>query len=527
MSLKKNSKRKIFPILESIFDSVQVVGINPKDVHLYAVAHANKPITFKSIATVHRFDADKDYKPELNAYWSELTCMEWMDSQCTQDFIGVANYRRCFTDEAIRATEEDVLYVPERFYLHQSVSEHWHGCHSPTYKIPNQTLTLARKNKLPLTEEMLSSFWNDNRLHPILMHYGNRELVKRYRDLLFECMLPIWEEHKDEYQHLQGYPQRWLGYLTERIQSAIIINAQHFFGDMKIKEAPMVLVENGKTQPFGGLAPKELLIQDEKGYHHFGQINTKPELEMEDVGAIELLATAVVNGHENLKRHYLSIDHPVERYVVVNNSQRKFPEVTEVLEEIFNNPNPHVHEVVIINNRFNAGYAGAINQIIRQNFDCNYWFITNDDWHVQPGELKRLAARLELDFVGLLCEEGELNGYSAFVMSDELVSKVGLMDENFYPAYCEDNDHRYRMKLAGLSWERYPLKASHVISSTLHSNEEFEKRNQYSFRQNIAYYIEKWGGDRGVEVFQTPFNSGAPIDYFPYRSDRMYSQQWL
>lgn len=503
------------------------MGINPKDIHLYAVAHANKPITFQSVATIHRFNADKDYKPELNTYWSELTCMEWMDLHCTEDFQGVANYRRCFTDEAILSTKEDVLYIPERFYLHQSISEHWHGCHSPTYKIPNQTLELARQNKLPLTEEMLSSFWNGNRLHPILMHYGNKDLVKKYRNLLFECMLPIWEAYKDEYQYLQGYPQRWLGYLTERIQSALIINSDYFFADLKIEEAPMVLVEDGQVKPFGGLAPQELLVQDEKGYHHFMQLNTAIDLDMENATAIELLGTAVVNGHEDLKRHYFSIDHPVERYVVVDNSQQQFPEVTAVLKEIQSNPNPHVQEVVVINNRLNAGYAGAINQIVKQNFDCNYWFITNDDWHVKPGELKRLAARLNSDFIGLLCEEGEMNGYSAFVLSDVIVEKVGLMDENFYPAYCEDNDHRYRMKLAGLHWERFPLKASHVISSTLHSNPEFEKRNQHSFRENIAYYIEKWGGDRGMEVFKTPFNLGAPIDYFPYRSERQYSQQWL
>lgn len=501
--------------------------IDPKNIHLYAVAHDNKQITFQSVATIHRFDANKDYKPELNAYWSELTCMEWMASNCHHEFMGVANYRRCFTNDILSNSEDDTLYVPERFYLHTSVSEHWYSCHSPTYKIPNQTVDLAKKNKLPLTAEMLSSFWNSNRLHPILMHYGRQDLVQKYTSLLFECMMPIWEAYKDEYAELSGYPQRWLGYLTERIQSALLINANHFFGDMKIEEAPMVLVENGRVQEFGGLAPLHLLVKDKDGYHHFGQINTQ-KITMEDTdNAIELMATVVVNGAENLWKHYTSIDHPVERYVVVNNSEHRFPEVTKVLEKICSGPNNFVDEVVIINNRMNAGFGGAINQIIKQNVDCNYWFITNDDWHVAPGELKRLAARLQQEFVGLLCEAGDLNGYSAFVMSDEMVSRVGLMDENFYPAYCEDNDHRYRMKLAGLSWNRFPLQAEHVISSTLHSRSEFEERNKFTFQRNIAYYIEKWGADRGQEVFTTPFNSGAPLDYWPYRPDRIYEQAWM
>ncbi len=243
--------------------------------------------------------------------------------------------------------------------------------------------------------------------------------------------------------------------------------------------------------------------------------------------SIELLATAVVSNDDDLWQHYTSVDHPVERYVIVNNSEGRFPDVEHTLGNILNGCNPCIEEVVIINNRLNAGFGGAVNQIIKQNFDCNYWFITNDDWHVAPGELKRLDERLEDDFVGLLCDGTDANGYSAFVMSNEMVSKVGLMDENFYPAYCEDNDHRYRMKLAGLSWEKFPLKAGHNISSTLHNNPQFEERNQFTFRRNVEYYIEKWGGDRGQEKYVSPFGSGAPLDYWPYRPDRIYEQTWM
>jgi GT2 family glycosyltransferase len=243
--------------------------------------------------------------------------------------------------------------------------------------------------------------------------------------------------------------------------------------------------------------------------------------------AIELLATAVVSGAENLWKHYNSIDHPVERYVVVNNSEGQFPEVSDVIDKIVACSNEFVAEVVIVNNRMNSGFGGAVNQIIKQNIDCNYWFITNDDWHVSPGELAKLDERLEDEFVGLLCDGTDANGYSSFVMSNEMVSTVGLMDENFYPAYCEDNDHRYRMKLTGLNWDKFPLKATHKVSSTLHSNRQFEERNQVTFRRNIKYYIEKWGGDRGQERYLTPFNSGAPVDYWPFRPDRIYEQTWM
>ena len=503
--------------------------LDPKDIHFYAVAHGQKRVQFTSKATIHTFTGDKDHKSELNNCWGELTCMDWILHECEKDYIGIANYRRMFTDEALLESETDVLYVPERFYLDHSVSEHWFNCHGETYKIPTQTLELAKQNKLPLTEEMLSAMWGGNRLNPILMFYGNKDLVKKYITVLFECMMPIWEAHKDEYEGLEGYPRRWMAYLTERIQGALLMNAEHFFGDMKIKEAPMALIENGRKTPFGGLCPPNMWVKDKNGYHHYRQINEIKETMTETKGTepIELLATVVLNGAEDLMAHYYAVDYPVERYVVVDNSEGKFSDVTEKLLFIETNPNEYIEEVSVIRNRFNVGFGGAINQIIKQNVDCNYWFITNDDWHVKPGQLQRLAGRLEEEFDGLLCEAGNLNGYSAFVMSNEMVSQVGLMDENFYPAYCEDNDHRYRVKLAGMSWDYFPLDATHVISSTLHSCRQFEERNRHSFKKNIEYYIQKWGGDRGKEKYSTPFNLDAPIDYWPYRPDRIYDQTWL
>jgi len=53
-----------------------------------------------------------------------------------------------------------------------------------------------------------------------------------------------------------------------------------------------------------------------------------------------------------------------------------------------------------------------------------------------------------------------------------------MMDENFFPAYYEDNDHRYRMKLVGLQWEMFPLSYKHKVSSTLKSRKEFKVKNK-------------------------------------------------
>lgn len=240
---------------------------------------------------------------------------------------------------------------------------------------------------------------------------------------------------------------------------------------------------------------------------------------------IEMIGTMVLNGAFDLYKHFLSIDYPVNRYFILDNSQGD----REVLEQIYDfeyEKPQHIKEIKVVHNVTNVGFSGSVNQIIRQNTDCPYWCILSVDWHPRPGQLKKLAKRLEDPFVGILCDESQ-NGYSSMVFTPELLYEVGYLDENFFPAYYEDNDHRYRMKLAELEWEYFPLKYDHKVSSTLKSNPEFQKKNQMTFAENGRYYIEKWGGLPGQEKYETPFNMDLPIDYWLYDPVRSERQRWI
>ncbi len=241
---------------------------------------------------------------------------------------------------------------------------------------------------------------------------------------------------------------------------------------------------------------------------------------------IEMIGTMLLNGAEDLWKQYNSIDYPVQRYFILDNSMGKNPDVLNTIEKIQSQPSKFINKVEVVHNFMNVGFSGSVNQIIKQNTDCNYWCVLSVDWHPKPGELAKLAKRLEEPFTGILCDESQ-NGYSAMVITPELLYEVGYLDENFFPAYYEDNDHRYRMKLAGFEWEYLPLEYEHAVSSTIKRDAVFNQKNNETFRKNGRYYFEKWGGMPGNEKYETPFDMELPIDYWLYDPKRSERQRWI
>ena len=141
------------------------------------------------------------------------------------------------------------------------------------------------------------------------------------------------------------------------------------------------------------------------------------------------------------------------------------------------------------------------------NFICNTanhpnFLLLNDDvcLSTPPKSLEYLA-------LNCLCEnvflKGSLN-WSSIMFNSELYAKVGPFDEQIYPAYFEDNDFSYRMKLLGISEsESLNLTLARFINSgSIQKDPGLNAGGQ----KNRAYYIEKWGGVPGKETFTTQFN---------------------
>lgn len=128
------------------------------------------------------------------------------------------------------------------------------------------------------------------------------------------------------------------------------------------------------------------------------------------------------------------------------------------------------------------------------------------------GECERNPANVEKlnDVEKEACPETPNPCFSAFMINRDCWEKIGEFDEVFAPAYYEDNDYHYRMKLAGhLAITYPPAMFFHWGSAT--QMEALGRPLTDSSNQH-AHYVRKWGGDPSKEVFKHPFNKeNVPI----------------
>jgi len=104
--------------------------------------------------------------------------------------------------------------------------------------------------------------------------------------------------------------------------------------------------------------------------------------------------------------------------------------------------------------------------------------------------------------------------FSCYMVKPSILDTVGLFDENFKPAYCEDGDYHYRIKLSGGTALIYGgAKFFHYGSRTIKSDREEWNKNSITFPKNQEYFLKKWGHPVVGDVnqmpglyYKTPFN---------------------
>jgi len=197
--------------------------------------------------------------------------------------------------------------------------------------------------------------------------------------------------------------------------------------------------------------------------------------------------------------------------------------------------------VHVLTNEKNTGCAGGWNAGVQYALDHGFTHIGifNNDILVGPNAIQAMYDRLkrepavymtsavdtikELPIPQLVLNpEHDVNkkpdteaphpNFSCFMITKETVEKVGFFDEGFFPAYFEDNDYHYRLKLAG--------GVNCAIANTLAVFIHYGSRTQNqsigspivpgpSFEANRNYFISKWGGAPGSEKYTIPFNDST------------------
>ena len=182
-------------------------------------------------------------------------------------------------------------------------------------------------------------------------------------------------------------------------------------------------------------------------------------------------------------------DFPTTKIYVVDNGKQN-------ISEKIKHPN-----IIVIENEKNMGVASSWNKLCDLIYKENdYAIILNDDiyWGKKDWEIDNLLSNNKKDFYVTTKD------WCAFILPKKTYKDVGEFDENFYPAYYEDNDYFYRMKLIGKKEFKIPMIDPYVYQASQSIDKDSSLRN--CMQKNREYYIFKWGGLPNKETFKKPFN---------------------
>jgi GT2 family glycosyltransferase len=160
-------------------------------------------------------------------------------------------------------------------------------------------------------------------------------------------------------------------------------------------------------------------------------------------------------------------------------------------------PNVFVYE-----EKQNIGVAASWNKLCKIIFEKhNHALILNDDVYLG----------YNTDVVNSVIEKYEYSlvqsyvSWSVILMSKYMYDYIGDFDETFYPAYYEDSDYLYRMKLKGIRQDLEAELNPQTVRISMTQERDPELVNS-SMQANRLRYIEKWGNSPLLETYLTPYN---------------------
>lgn len=147
-----------------------------------------------------------------------------------------------------------------------------------------------------------------------------------------------------------------------------------------------------------------------------------------------------------------------------------------------------VDRVVVIPSLTNLGVATSWNLGIKMTPESNGWLLLNSDAHFGSDAFNQLAGEVAPDRIVLA---GDPPWCCAWIGSD-VVRRVGLFCERFYPAYMEDLDYERRARICGIDVVRSDANVFHDNSSTIASNETLAALNRKTHAANMAFFNHRW-----------------------------------
>jgi hypothetical protein len=211
--------------------------------------------------------------------------------------------------------------------------------------------------------------------------------------------------------------------------------------------------------------------------------------------AIPLVGIPILNRPDLLENLLNSIDHPVQTVAIVDNSGGD-PDMQAHLDRLQARTFPLIGRLLISRNFSNLGVAASWNQILLGFPQASFALLVNNDIEFSKGTLRRAQKHIDSSHPQFLSLMPEPHTYSAFFITAKTWDCIGLFDNTFYPAYCEDLDYRDRIRadpgvqiLDGSPFFASMLELNPGSSQTIASDPTLARFNRASFALNRLWYL--------------------------------------
>jgi GT2 family glycosyltransferase len=151
----------------------------------------------------------------------------------------------------------------------------------------------------------------------------------------------------------------------------------------------------------------------------------------------------------------------------------------------------------------NLGVANSWNMLMdySEKIGATHVLMLNDDIYLGKNEnaLNMLIKKnLDDDFIN------SFHNWCSYILRVDIWNKAGKFDEEFFPAYFEDNSFDYKMNLVGAkkSWTSFLDPIVYRNSMSIAKDPTLNQK----FMQNREMYVQMWGGLPTQEKYLTKFN---------------------
>lgn len=203
--------------------------------------------------------------------------------------------------------------------------------------------------------------------------------------------------------------------------------------------------------------------------------------------------------YDLLQKMLNSIDYEINEIIIIDNGG--------TLKNVHCN---FAKKISIINLPRNLGVAASWNLGIKLTPHAKWWLISSDDIEFEPNMLKKLV---ESKFDSIAFDRSKDRYFSAFAIHENLVEKIGLFNEYFYPGIGEEVDYIEKiyknnilifniksfyshygdggntLKHFGLTKEAQGEKAELIRKSLQHDNKEKLDRWDLKYRRYVENII--------------------------------------